>query len=73
MKAASWGTPDRILRGLEERRKLMGDFEMNVAFRFGGTPYEICERSLRLFAREVAARGEIVAAHRGRQGGLTGA
>jgi alkanesulfonate monooxygenase SsuD/methylene tetrahydromethanopterin reductase-like flavin-dependent oxidoreductase (luciferase family) len=53
MKAASWGTPDKILRGLEERRKLLGDFEMNVAFRFGGTPYEVCERSLKLFAKEV--------------------
>src|SRR5437588_5816379 len=33
MQAASWGTPDKILRGLEARRKLLGDFEMNVAFR----------------------------------------
>ena len=39
MQAASWGTPDKILRGLEARRKLLGDFEMNVAFRFGGTPF----------------------------------
>src|SRR6187397_2710940 len=53
MKAASWGTPDKILRGIEERRKLLGDFEMNVAFRFGGTPYEVCERGLKLFAKEV--------------------
>lgn len=53
MKAASWGTPDRILRGLEERRKLLGDFEMNIAFRFGGTPYEVSERGLKLFAKEV--------------------
>jgi len=53
MKAASWGTPDKILRGLEERRELLGDFELNVAFRFGGTPYDVCERGLRLFAKEV--------------------
>ena len=53
MQAASWGTPDKILRGLEARRKLLGDFEMNVAFRFGGTPYEISERGLKLFAKEV--------------------
>ena len=53
MQAASWGTPDKILRGLEARRKLVGDFEMNVAFRFGGTPYEVCERGLKLFAKEV--------------------
>ena len=53
MKAASWGTPDKILRDLEARRNLLGDFEMNVAFRFGGTPYEVSERGLKLFAKEV--------------------
>ena len=53
MKAASWGTPDKILRGLEERRNLLGDFELNVAFRFGGTPYDVAERGLKLFAKEV--------------------
>ena len=53
MQAASWGTPDKILRGLEARRKVLGDFEMNVAFRFGGTPYAVSERGLKLFAKEV--------------------
>ena len=53
MQAASWGTPDKILRGIEARRKVVGDFEMNVAFRFGGTPFEISERGLKLFAKEV--------------------
>ena len=53
MKAASWGTPDKILRDLEQRRKVVGDFELNIAFRFGGTPYEVAERGLRLFAKEV--------------------
>ena len=53
MKAASWGTPDKILRGLEERRAILGDFELNVAFRFGGTPPDVAERGLKLFAREV--------------------
>ena len=53
MKAASWGTPDKILRGLEDRRKLVGDFELNVSFRFGGTPKEVSERGLKLFAKEV--------------------
>src|SRR5438552_182862 len=32
MKAAVWGTPDRILRELEARRGVIGDFELNVAF-----------------------------------------
>jgi hypothetical protein len=53
MQAASWGTPDKILRGLEARRKVVGDFELNVAFRFGGTPFDVCKRSLTLFAQEV--------------------
>ena len=53
MKAASWGTPDKILRGLEERRKLLGNFQVNVSFRFGGTPFHIAERGLKLFAEEV--------------------
>ena len=53
MKAASWGTPDKILRGLEDRKELLGSFELNVAFRFGGTPYEVAERGLKLFAKEV--------------------
>jgi alkanesulfonate monooxygenase SsuD/methylene tetrahydromethanopterin reductase-like flavin-dependent oxidoreductase (luciferase family) len=53
MQAASWGTPDKILRGLEKRRQVLGDFEMNVAFRFGGTPYAVSERGLKLFAKEV--------------------
>ena len=53
MQAASRGTPEKILRGLEQRRKIIGDFELNVAFRFGGTPYGIAERGLRLFAKEV--------------------
>jgi hypothetical protein len=53
MKAAVWGTPDRILRELEARRTVVGDFELNVAFRFGGIPYEKAEASLRLFANEV--------------------
>ncbi len=53
MKAAVWGTPDRVLRELEARRALIGDFELNTSFRFGGIPYEKAEQSLHLFAKEV--------------------
>ena len=53
MEAAMWGTPDRILRQLETRRAVIGDFELNAAFRFGGVPFAIAERGLKLFAREV--------------------
>ena len=53
MQAAVWGTPDRILRELEARRAVLGEFELNASFRFGGVPYEIAERGLNLFAKEV--------------------
>jgi alkanesulfonate monooxygenase SsuD/methylene tetrahydromethanopterin reductase-like flavin-dependent oxidoreductase (luciferase family) len=53
MQAAIWGTPERILRQLEARREVLGDFELNVAFRFGGVPFDLAERSLKLFAAEV--------------------
>jgi hypothetical protein len=53
MKAAVWGPPDRILRMLEERRRVVGDFELATSFRFGGIPFEVAERSMRLYAREV--------------------
>ncbi len=53
LKAAVWGTPERILRELEERRAAVGEFELCTCFRFGGTPYALAERSLRLYAKEV--------------------
>jgi alkanesulfonate monooxygenase SsuD/methylene tetrahydromethanopterin reductase-like flavin-dependent oxidoreductase (luciferase family) len=53
MKAAVWGTPDRVLRELEARRALLGDFELNASFRFGGISYEKAEASLNLFGKEV--------------------
>src|SRR5688572_6719999 len=53
MEAAVWGPPDRILRKLEERRALVGDFELATSFRFGGTPFDVAETGLRLYAKEV--------------------
>jgi len=53
MEASVWGTPDKVLRMLEERRDVLGDFELATSFRFGGTPYDVAERSLRLYAKEV--------------------
>lgn len=52
MKAAAWGTPERMLREIEARRALVGEFEMAMSFRYGGIPYEKAEASLRLFAKE---------------------
>jgi alkanesulfonate monooxygenase SsuD/methylene tetrahydromethanopterin reductase-like flavin-dependent oxidoreductase (luciferase family) len=53
MEAAVWGTPDRILRKLEERRGIVGRFELATSFRFGGTPDDLAESGLRLYAKEV--------------------
>jgi alkanesulfonate monooxygenase SsuD/methylene tetrahydromethanopterin reductase-like flavin-dependent oxidoreductase (luciferase family) len=53
LKAAVYGTPDRILRALEERRAAVGEFELCTSFRFGGTPYPTAEQSLRLYAKEI--------------------
>ena len=53
LKAAVWGTPDRILRDLEARRAAVGEFELCTSFRFGGTPYALAERSMRLYAKEI--------------------
>ncbi len=52
-QAAAWGTPDHILRMFEERRKVVGDFELATSFRFGGTPYELAEEGLKLYCKEV--------------------
>src|SRR5271165_1839419 len=53
MKAVVWGPPDRILRQLEERRATVGAFELATSFRFGGIPYAVAEKSMRLFGKEV--------------------
>jgi alkanesulfonate monooxygenase SsuD/methylene tetrahydromethanopterin reductase-like flavin-dependent oxidoreductase (luciferase family) len=53
MEAAVWGTPDRILKKLEERRGIVGDFELATSFRFGGTPVDVAETGLRLYAKEI--------------------
>ncbi len=53
MQAATWGTPDRMLREIEKRRELIGDYEINASFRFGGIPFDTAQESLSLFAKEV--------------------
>jgi alkanesulfonate monooxygenase SsuD/methylene tetrahydromethanopterin reductase-like flavin-dependent oxidoreductase (luciferase family) len=49
----TWGTPDQILEKLHGRRELIGDFDVVLISKYGGMPFEVAERSLRLFAREV--------------------
>jgi alkanesulfonate monooxygenase SsuD/methylene tetrahydromethanopterin reductase-like flavin-dependent oxidoreductase (luciferase family) len=47
------GTPDQILRNLEQRRAALGDYDLNGIFRFSGMTDEEVEKSMRLFAKEV--------------------
>lgn len=49
----TWGTPDMILQKLENRKKLMGKFELNVTAYYGGMSIVEAESSLKLFAKEV--------------------
>jgi alkanesulfonate monooxygenase SsuD/methylene tetrahydromethanopterin reductase-like flavin-dependent oxidoreductase (luciferase family) len=53
LQAAVWGTPDHILRMFEERRNIVGAFELATSFRFGGIPYDLAEGGLKLYAKEV--------------------
>jgi alkanesulfonate monooxygenase SsuD/methylene tetrahydromethanopterin reductase-like flavin-dependent oxidoreductase (luciferase family) len=53
LQVAVRGTPDEVLRAYEARRDLLGDYELNSSFRFGGIPFAKAEASMRLFANEV--------------------
>jgi alkanesulfonate monooxygenase SsuD/methylene tetrahydromethanopterin reductase-like flavin-dependent oxidoreductase (luciferase family) len=53
LEVAVRGTPDQVLRAYAARRELLGDFELNSSFRFGGIPFAKAEASMRLFAKEV--------------------
>jgi alkanesulfonate monooxygenase SsuD/methylene tetrahydromethanopterin reductase-like flavin-dependent oxidoreductase (luciferase family) len=48
-----WGTPEIILEKLSARRKLLGDYELNLIANYGGMSQEEAESSVGLFAREV--------------------
>jgi alkanesulfonate monooxygenase SsuD/methylene tetrahydromethanopterin reductase-like flavin-dependent oxidoreductase (luciferase family) len=51
--ATTWGTPDQILERLKYRHDMLGGFEISTSFRFGGLPFEVAEKSMRLYAAEV--------------------
>ena len=48
-----WGTPDQMLRKFEERWNFMGPYGVLCSFRYAGLPFEVAERSIKLFAKEV--------------------
>ncbi len=49
----TYGTPEQIVEKLRARRKLIGDFELNVIASYGGMSQAEAEASIRLFAEEV--------------------
>lgn len=53
MEAQTLGTPEQIVEQITARREVIGDYHLNCGMSFGGMPYEMVERSMRLFAEEV--------------------
>ena len=53
LNANLWGNPDTLLKKLERRRELIGDFEVIGCFSYQSQPYQQVERCMQLFAREV--------------------
>lgn len=49
----AWGTPERIIEKLDQRRGIIGEYNFSSCFRFAGIPYEDAEHSMRLFAEGV--------------------
>jgi alkanesulfonate monooxygenase SsuD/methylene tetrahydromethanopterin reductase-like flavin-dependent oxidoreductase (luciferase family) len=49
----TYGTPEQILEKLRARRRLIGDYELNMIACYGGMSPDEAEASLRLFATEV--------------------
>jgi len=49
----AWGTPDEIIAKLQQRRAVIGDFDLNVCFRHAGIRYEEAVAGMRLFAERV--------------------
>jgi alkanesulfonate monooxygenase SsuD/methylene tetrahydromethanopterin reductase-like flavin-dependent oxidoreductase (luciferase family) len=49
----TWGTPNQILEKLENRRRVLGDFDLTVQVSYGGMSPENAEKSIRLFATKV--------------------
>ncbi|MSR13590.1 MAG: LLM class flavin-dependent oxidoreductase [Gammaproteobacteria bacterium] len=53
LASQTWGTPQQILEKIEARRKIVGDYDGLFAVRFAGAPYDMVERTMKLFAKEV--------------------
>jgi alkanesulfonate monooxygenase SsuD/methylene tetrahydromethanopterin reductase-like flavin-dependent oxidoreductase (luciferase family) len=49
----TFGTPEQILEKLVWRKQLIGSFEMALISKYGGMPFEVAEKSVRLFSERV--------------------
>jgi len=49
----TYGTPEQIVDKLRKRRRLLGDFELNMIVNYGGMPFNEMRDSVELFAEEV--------------------
>jgi alkanesulfonate monooxygenase SsuD/methylene tetrahydromethanopterin reductase-like flavin-dependent oxidoreductase (luciferase family) len=49
----TYGTPAQIVDKLRARRRLLGDFELNMIVNYGGMPFDQMRTSVELFAAEV--------------------
>ena len=48
-----WGTPQQMLEGFEQRRRVIGDYDILMIPRFAGMPFAVAERTLKTFAEKV--------------------
>ena len=53
VKGQVWGTPQQMLDGFEQRRRVIGDYDILMIPRFAGMPFEVAERTLKVFAEKV--------------------
>ena len=53
LNANLWGSPDMLLKKLEQRREIIGDFEVIGCFSYQSQPYDQVARCMQLFAKEV--------------------
>jgi alkanesulfonate monooxygenase SsuD/methylene tetrahydromethanopterin reductase-like flavin-dependent oxidoreductase (luciferase family) len=50
---AGIGTPEQVIEKFRRRREVIGPTRVMVTFLYGAMPYDVAERSMRLFASEV--------------------
>jgi alkanesulfonate monooxygenase SsuD/methylene tetrahydromethanopterin reductase-like flavin-dependent oxidoreductase (luciferase family) len=48
-----YGTPEQVLEKVRRIHRHIGNAGLLATFSFGGMPYDVAERSLRLFSKEV--------------------